>query len=212
MTFLVMGATGAQGGAVARLLAAQGHQVRGLGRSGNVPDGVRPHTGPLEQAFDGVSHVSAVLPMFLDAAEVDIWVQTLCEQSLKAGVERLVFNTGNRIPADATGVPLFETRRAASAALLASGVPTVVLRPPVYLDNLRAPWVTARLSGEGVLSYPLPASMPVAWLSHDDLAAATAAALTRDGLEGSELDLGGPEALTGPQLAAAFGDSVIYDA
>lgn len=201
MTILVLGATGAQGGAVARRLVAEGHRVRGFGRSGQVPAGVEPVTGPLEAALDGVTHVSLVLPMMLERAELDRWVEVVAGSR----VRRVVFNTANRIPSTVTDVALFESRRAASDALLASGVPTVVLRPPVYLDNLRAPWVAGRLAAERVLSYPLPADLPVAWISHDDLAAATVAALTRDGLEGGVLDVGGPESLTGPQLAAAFG-------
>lgn len=50
----------------------------------------------------------------------------------------------------------------------------------------------------------------MAWLSHADLAAATTAALTADGLAGITLDLGGPDAVTGPELAAAFGPGIRY--
>jgi hypothetical protein len=88
--------------------------------------------------------------------------------------------------------------------VLDSPVPAVVLCPPIYLENLAAPWVRQGLTGEGVLRYPLPASVPVAWLSHADLAAATLAALTGDDLVGATLDLGG-EPVAGPELAAAFG-------
>lgn len=210
MTFLVFGATGAQGGAVARRLVAQGHRVRGFGRTANVPEGVEAFTGPLEEAFDGVTHASVVVPMDFERAEVDAWAETIAKAA--GGVRRLVFNTGNRIPDQATDVPMFESRRAAADTVLASGVPTVVLRPPVYLDNLRLPWTAARLEHDGVLSYPLPALMPVAWLSHADLATATLAALTRDGLEGETFDLAGPDTVTGPELAAAFGSHVTYEA
>ncbi|MEV4175490.1 NAD(P)H-binding protein [Nonomuraea sp. NPDC049709] len=213
MRFLVIGASGAQGGAVARQLAAQGHEVRGFSRNGKVPDGVRPFLGHLgdaqqvKEAFDGVTHASVVLPMVYDAPTVSAYVRHLIDGARAAGVRRLAFNTGNRLPAVATGVAAFETRRRAAAALLDSGVPTVVLRPPLYADNLLAPWV----AGPGVLRYPLPAGVAVPWLSHADLGAATAAVLVRDGLEGATLDLGGPDAVTGPELAAMVRPGVRYE-
>ncbi|MBB2909392.1 uncharacterized protein YbjT (DUF2867 family) [Streptosporangium becharense] len=212
---LVIGATGAQGGAVARLLAARGHETRGLIRSreaaGRLPEGVEPVVGDLgdsaglKAAFAGVTHASVLLPMVYESETSASYVRNVADAALAAGVERLVFNTGNRVPEAVTGVAAFETRRTAAEALLASGVPTVVLRPPVYLDNLCAPWAAGPIVHDGVLSYPLPAETPVAWLGHADLAAATAAALTRDGLAGAVLDIGGGDVVTGPELAAALG-------
>ncbi|MFI6532635.1 SDR family oxidoreductase [Nonomuraea sp. NPDC050547] len=211
MTFLVMNAAGAQGGAVARRLLAEGLPVRAFTRSGPAPEGARPFTGDLadgaavKAAFDGVTHASVMLPMVYDAGTVDLYVRNVRDAALAAGVRRLVFNTGNRLPAAGTGVPAFETRRRAGDDLRAAGLPVVELRPPIYLDNLAAPWVAGPLAAEGVLAYPLPADLPVAWLSHADLAAATHAALTLDGLEGEILNVGAAEAVTGADLAAAIG-------
>ncbi|MFI7465032.1 SDR family oxidoreductase [Nonomuraea sp. NPDC049646] len=211
MTFLVIGAAGAQGGAVARRLVAEGHPVRGLTRSGRVPRGVEPVAGDLggaeavKAAFAGVTHASVTLPMVYEPDTVAAHVRHVRDAALAAGVRRLVFNTANRLPEAATQVAAFETRRWAVRTLRSAGLPLVVLCPPVYLDNLAAPWVTGPLAAEGVLRYPLPADLPVPWLSHDDLAAATHAALVRDGLEGAVLRLGGPDVVTGDELAAAFG-------
>ncbi|TDE22095.1 NAD-dependent epimerase/dehydratase family protein [Nonomuraea mesophila] len=221
MRFLVIGASGAQGGAVARRLAADGHEVRGFSRTANVPEGVRHFPGDLgdavrvKEAFDGVTHASVVLPMEFDPATVSAYVRHVIGGARAGGVRRLVFTTGNRLPeprsGGETGVAAFDTRRAAAAALLDSGVPVVVLRPPLYADNLLAPWVSGPLASAGVLRYPVPARVAVPWLTHDDLGAATAAALTRDGLDGLTLDVGGPQALTGDELAAAFGPEVRYE-
>ncbi|MBB6348248.1 SDR family oxidoreductase [Nonomuraea muscovyensis] len=210
MRFLVFGAGGAQGGVVARRLADEGYAVRGLSRAGAAPEGVEPFRADLgdaarvAEAFTGVTHASVVLPLEFEPGRVAAYVRHVVDAAKAAGVRRLVFCTGNRLPVDETGVAAFETRRAAARAMLESPVPSVVLCPPLYLENLAAPWVRDGLAAEGVLRYPVPAGVPVAWLSHADLAAATLAALTRDGLEGATLDLGG-EPVTGPELAAAFG-------
>ncbi|MEU6713656.1 NmrA family NAD(P)-binding protein [Nonomuraea sp. NPDC046802] len=210
MRFLVFGAGGAQGGAVARLLVEAGFAVRGVSRTRAVPEGVEPFqadlgdAGRVREAFAGVTHVSLVLPLEFEPDRVAAYVRHVVAAATAAGVRRLAFCAGNRLPRADTGQAAFETRRAAARAVLESPVPSVVLCPPLYLDNLAAPWVREALVNEGLLRYPVPAGVPVSWLSHADLAAATLAALTGDGLEGATLDLGG-EPVTGPELAAAFG-------
>ncbi|GAA3192566.1 SDR family oxidoreductase [Nonomuraea roseoviolacea] len=206
MRILVIGAGGAQGGAVARRLAAEGYAVRGLSRTGSAPQGVEPFAADLgdaarvAEAFAGVTHVSVTLPLVFEAERVESYVRNVLDAASGAGVRRLVLNTGNRLPGRVTGVAAFDTRRAAAAAALASGVPSVVVSPPLYLENLAAPGV---LEG-GVLRHPLPGDVPVSWLSHADLAAATSAALLGDGRDGTTVTLGGPP-VTGLELAAAAG-------
>ncbi|MEV4840595.1 NmrA family NAD(P)-binding protein [Nonomuraea sp. NPDC049486] len=216
MRFLVFGAAGAQGGAVARRLVESGYEVRGFTRTGKVPEGVTPFRGDLgdagrvKEAFTGVTHASVVLPLVFEAETVAAFTRNVIEGARAAGVRRLVFNTGNRLPDGETGVAAFDTRRAAVRALRESGLPVVVLRPALYLENLLAPGVLGsplpdNHPGDGVLRYPLPADLPVAWLGHAGLGALTVAALTGDGLAESVVDAGGPAAVTGPELAAAFG-------
>lgn len=218
-TYLVIGANGAQGGAVARRLARAGHRVRGLTRTASSGAGARPGpagiewvAGALEDraalraAFDGVTHASVTLPLVYDPARVAAYTDNLIEAATAANLRRLVFNTTSRLPARPTTANAFETRRTAAEALLASGIPAVVLRPPVYLDNLCGPWVAPALMADGVLGYPIPADSPVGWLAHDDLGAITAAAFQRDELVGTAIDVGGSEVLTGPELARVFGE------
>ncbi|MEU4542908.1 NmrA family NAD(P)-binding protein [Nonomuraea dietziae] len=236
MNILVIGATGAQGGAVAGRLVGSGHAVRGLTRSGaGLPPGVTPVVGDLADAsavraaFDGVTHASVVLPLVFEPSVVETYIRAIAEAAVAAGVRRLVYNTANRMPSAPTSVAAFETRRFATSVLVESGVETVVVRPPLYLDNLCAPWVAGPLVHEGVLRYPLPADVPVSWLSHADLATATIAALTTPTAdlapataalappsaatvspaaagpgEGFAVDLGGADVVTGTELAAAF--------
>lgn len=215
MRVAVVGATGFQGGAVARLLTERNHRVRTLSRR---PEGDRPplpgvscatgdlgHAEDVRQLFSGATHAAVVMPLVYEPEQVRRYARNIAEAAVAAGVRRLVYNANTRVPRSATAVAAFETRRIAEEVLRDSGVPLVVLRPPVYLDNLFSPWNGPALVNEGVLAYPLPADVPTAWLSHRDLAEAVHAALTVDGLEGRTFDIGGARTLTGEELAEAFG-------
>ncbi|MDV9190112.1 NmrA family NAD(P)-binding protein [Streptomyces sp. SR27] len=215
MRVAVVGATGFQGGAVARLLAERHHRVRTLTRR---PEADRPplpgafflggdlgRPDDVRRLFEGTTHAFVTMPLVYEAERVEAYARHIGEAAREAGTVRLVLNTNTRIPLGPTDVAAFETRRLAERVLRESGVPLVVIRPPVYLDNLFSPWNGPSLVDEGVLAYPLPESTRTAWLSHRGLALAALSALTREGLEGRTFDIGGERALTGGQLAAAFG-------
>ncbi|MEV8590649.1 NmrA family NAD(P)-binding protein [Streptomyces sp. NPDC051180] len=215
MRVAVVGATGFQGGAVTRLLAERQHRVRALTRR---PEADRPpvpgavfvagdlgRPAAVRRLFDGTTHAFVTMPLVYDAGRVEAYARHVAEAALAAGTLRLVFNTNTRIPPGPTAVPAFETRRLAERVLRESGVPLVVIRPPVYLDNLFSPWNGPALVDEGVLAYPLPEGARTAWLSHRGLAEAALAALTREGVEGRTFDIGGERSLTGGELATAFG-------
>ncbi|MFC4014022.1 NmrA family NAD(P)-binding protein [Nonomuraea purpurea] len=129
MRFLVFGAGGAQGGAVARRLAEAGFAVRGVSRARAVPEGVEPFqadlgdAGRVREAFAGVTHVSLVLPLEFEPDRVAAYVRHVVAAATAAGVRRLVFCTGNRLPRADTGEAAFEAGLAAvMGARTATGV------------------------------------------------------------------------------------------
>ncbi|MCD2464311.1 MULTISPECIES: SDR family oxidoreductase [unclassified Streptomyces] len=215
MRVAVVGATGFQGGAVARLLTERHHRVHTLTRR---PSADRPplpgaafvagdlgRPDDVRRLFEGTTHAFMTMPLVYEGERVEAYARNVAAAALEAGTERLVFNSNTRIPLGPTDVAAFETRRLAERVLRDSGVPLVVIRPPVYLDNLFSPWNGPSLVDDGVLAYPLPAAARTAWLSHRGLAEAALAALSREDLEGRTFDIGGERSLTGGELAAAFG-------
>ncbi|WP_432247824.1 SDR family oxidoreductase [Streptomyces sanyensis] len=219
MRVAVVGATGHQGGAAARLLAGRGHLVRTLSRRPGadrpalpgvlVIDGDLGRQEDVHRLFDGATHAVVTMPLVYEAEKVMRYAQHLAKAARESRLRRIVYNANTRMPSGTTRLAAFETRRLAETVLregLADGgAELVVLRPPVYLDNLFSPWNGPALVDDGVLAYPLPEDSPVAWLSLSDLAGAVAAALTAEGVGGRSFDIGGARSLTGAELAEAFG-------
>lgn len=194
-TIAVHGATGSQGGPVARLLTAAGHDVRPLTRAAGVDLLDR---AALEAAYAGADAVVLQLPLVYDERALAMG-EHAARAAEAAGVEHLVLNASCPLPPARIGVPFLDARHIAAGA----AVPRVtVLQPTLYLENVRAPWSTAH---EGVIRYPLPAEAPVAWVATEDVAAAAVRAI--DDEVAGWFALPGPIA-TGHEVAAAVADAL----
>jgi uncharacterized protein YbjT (DUF2867 family) len=213
----VVGANGAQGGAVTHALISRGIRVRGLGRKYR-PAGPEEEYRPanlgdpvgLRAAFEGLTAVCFTMPLVYDTELTAQYAGNVAAAAAQAGVQRLVFNANTRFPQQATQIAGFETRRAAEEALRRSGLPVAVVRPTVYLENLLAPPVTNAVNELGVLAYPVPAGTPIAWMSLRDLGAAVAAVLEAEEFDAGVHEIGGAD-LTGPELADALGQGIGRD-
>ena len=76
----------------------------------------------------------------------------------------------------------------------------------MYTGNIAAPWSVPAPVHQGVPAYPLPADRRVSWISWEEAAAYAVAALKRSDLATRKplFQTGGPQALTGPELAAVM--------
>lgn len=68
------------------------------------------------------------------------------------------------------------------------------------MDNVMAPWSIPAIQN-GTFAYAAPADVAISWISHRTLAAAVLAAATAPVL-GQSIRIGGPAAITGPEIAA----------
>ncbi|MFK0011609.1 NmrA family NAD(P)-binding protein [Streptomyces sp. NPDC091027] len=219
MTYVIHGATGAQGAPVAAALVAAGKSVTALTRDAEaaVP-GARVFPADyadlarLTEAYRGAQGVFVHLPMGPEedrrrfAANVVAAVQ-------ETRPDRVVVSTSG----DDSGLrdPSGSALGALVAGLAESGVSCTVVAPKLYMENLLLPPVLGTTRETGVLRYPLRHDFPVAWSSHLDVADVVAALFEQTGITGT-VAVGQDPAVTGPQLAEAFagrlGRPVTYEA
>ena len=213
---LVYGANGVRGGAVVRRLLGDGYAVRAITRDPAASPwrgqaGVETvaadldEPASLERASAGVDAVVFHLPLVYDRALAARYARRAVDAARNAGVGRLVYQGNLAVPEEPTDVAAFEIDREAAAIVLGGGVPATALRPTVYMDNLLGPWTAPGIVGAGVVAYPIPAEAAASWLGADDAAALVSAALNRPQLAGRTIAIGGPEALTGDDVAARLG-------
>jgi NAD(P)H dehydrogenase (quinone) len=119
----------------------------------------------------------------------------------RAGVGHVFYTSAVNADDPANPAPVVPDHRATEEALAASGLPWTALRNGIYTETLLlavrpavAAGVYASNGGDGAISY----------VTRADLAAATAAILAQPADPGRVLDLTGPEAVTGADVAAVL--------
>lgn len=185
--------SGQQSGAIAEALRKAGWDVAGSSRT----DRHDPR-----DAAAGARALVLTIPQDHRPGAMTGFVGYWVEAAQSRAIGRIVLNLGGT-PGAADEHPFFADLHAARNQVAQSGLPFVVLQPTVYLDNLAAPWARDALAA-GTIAYPAAPDAPVSWLSHRTLGAWVAA--VADGrADGQTLAVGGPEALTGAELAREIG-------
>jgi uncharacterized protein YbjT (DUF2867 family) len=211
---LVSGATGRQGGAVARHLLRRGFRVRALTR-----DPSKPAAGALlergaqlaEGDFDDHASIVHALEGCYGAFSVqnfwevgkDAEIRQGCafaDLAKAAGVRHLVYSSVGSAHRG-TGIPHFESKWQVEEHIRAIGVPHTILRPVFFMQN----WETMRdaiLGGQ--LPQPLSPGKRLQQVSVEDIGAFAALAFERpEDWLGRAFDLAGDEP-TMRETAAAF--------
>ena len=208
MIAAVLGATGKQGGAVARHLIEAGWDVRAVSRFAQVPSGaVADQDSPesLVRAFAGADAVFSVQPAphdprspqgYSPAVETR-WGRNVADAALAAGVPHLVYSSLVAAAAE-TGVASFDSKWQVERHIADIGLPATVLRPTTFMDGLYAP-------GLPKLTHLLHPSIRYHLIAVDDIGAIAARVLADPArFAGSSLTLAG-DLLTPVEIAGLMG-------
>jgi uncharacterized protein YbjT (DUF2867 family) len=231
----VLGATGTQGGAVARALLADGEfgvravtrdaastKARSLADLGaDVVEADLTDENSLRAAFEGAYGAFLVTPYWehRSPARELAEVESLISAAQAAGLQHVVWSTledtwevipadDNRMPMVEGGyrVPHFDVKGGSADALFAkSGLPTTYLLMSFYWDNLLALQKPQR-DPDGTLALHLPiGDTAIAGASSDDIGQAVLQVLRRPAETIGATVPVASDHLTGEQIAAALG-------
>jgi uncharacterized protein YbjT (DUF2867 family) len=217
MRVTVFGATGVQGSAQVRALAAAGHDPVAVSRAPEpwTIDGKEIETfaadyrdlASLAEAVVGSDAVFLNMPStsFQAAAPLIAAVDVIARAAAASPTTKmLVFNTSLPVSETTRGYAAQDARFEMRRLIFESGVPAVSIQPVVFLDNLMG-WGWPSIATRNTIVYPHKETLDVSWICHDDVAALMIAAMERPHLAGRSFAVGGPETVRLPELARKLG-------
>jgi uncharacterized protein YbjT (DUF2867 family) len=203
---LVAGATGQQGGGVARLLARRGHRVRGLTRKPDGPaakslrqEGVEVVAGDYEapRSVEAAAKGSDVAFIVATPFEKGTGAETkgavaAMDAARAAGVPYLVYSSVSDADRK-TGIPHFDSKAEAEQHLQGMGVDYSIVAPVFFMENFTSPWMGAGLA-KGVVAMSLPGDRKLQSVSVRDVARYSALAIEqRTTFRGKRVNIAGDE-------------------
>ena len=207
---LVTGATGQQGGAVARALLAKGQKVRVMTRhpekaaslaqaGAEVVQGDLTNQAILQMALRGVHGVFAMSTPFEAGMEAEVRQGIMLADAAKqAGIAHYVYTSVGSAHRN-TGIPHFDSKWKVEQHIRQIGLPATVLRPVWFMENFTT---FAKPSAEGVLMLPMRPARKLAMVALKDIGEFGVAAFLRPkDFLGQAIDLAGDD-LTMPETAA----------
>ncbi len=203
-SILVTGATGRQGGAVARALLARGEAVRVMtrspekavewGRSGaEVVQGNFDDYQSLQEAVEGVRGAYIMSTPYEQGPgeEVDQG-RSMVYACREANVPHIVYSSVCGADKE-TGIPHFDSKCEIENYIRDSGLTYTILRPVSFMENFESDPVRRSLE-KGVLSMPLSPDTMLQMVSVDDVGRFAAEALADpESHGGQEIDLAGDQ-------------------
>ncbi len=215
---LVTGATGQQGGAVARELLARGHKVKAMTRKpdgdnakalaelgAEVVQGDLDDAASLERALDGAWGVFAVQNALEAGVEVEEEQgKRTAEIAKKAGVQHFVY-TSVASAHRQTGIPHFDNKWRVEETVRGLGFPScTIIRPVFFMDNFLSPWFKPGID-EGKLMIAIKPDTVVQMIAVADIGKYGQRAFERhEELNGRAIDIAGDEH-TMPETAEIIG-------
>jgi uncharacterized protein YbjT (DUF2867 family) len=213
---LVCGATGKQGGAVARSLLERGFRVRALTRDPQKPEaqalaeqGAEVVQGDMEDRsavdqvlIEGVYGVFSVQNFWVTGYDGEVQQgKTVADAARAAGVDHFVYSSVGSAHRK-TGIPHFESKREIEEHVRQIGLPFTIFRPTFFMQNWE--WTREMILG-GTLAQPLDPDKPLQQVAAEDIGAFAAIAFENpDSWIGREVGLAGDEQSMS-EIAETFG-------
>jgi uncharacterized protein YbjT (DUF2867 family) len=214
---LVTGATGQQGGAVARHLLAQGWPVRALTRDPNKPaawalaqagaevvQGDNEDRASLDAAMKNVYGVFSVQNFWGPDVGVEGEVRQgkhIADAAKAANVKHFVYTSVGGAERS-SGIPHFESKWQIEQLIGSLGLPATILRPVAFMDNYN--WNRSAILNGTFVSMGLHPETVWQIIAVDDIGAFAALAFAQpEAYMGRAIEIAG-DALTEPQAAATL--------
>jgi uncharacterized protein YbjT (DUF2867 family) len=202
--YVVAGATGKQGGAVARSLLDRGFRVRALTRDPQKPEaqaladqgaevaqGDMEDRSSMERALEGAYGIFSVQNFWETGYDGEVQQgKTVADAAKSAGVEHLVYSSVGSAHRQ-TGIPHFESKWEVENHVREIGLPYTILRPVFFMQN----WEMMRgMILKGTLAQPLDPDKPLQQVAGEDIGTFAAIAFENPNRWiGREVDLAGDE-------------------
>jgi len=206
---LVTGGTGTVGSRVVARLAQRGVPTRVLTRSDqkarDLPRGIEGVVGnmeersPLRDLFAGCDRMFLLTPV--SPTEVGQG-RNAAIVAAELEMRHVVFLSVHDVE-KGEHIPHFKSKLEIERVLNENGVPTTVVMPNNFFQNDL--WLRDAIAGQGVYPQPLGSAHCLSRIDAGDIADAVVRLLATDQEPGRRVPLVGPDCLSGPACAAAWG-------
>jgi uncharacterized protein YbjT (DUF2867 family) len=215
---LVTGATGQQGGSLARLLLQKKHKVYALtrnaqsssaqdlrNRGANILKGDLDDSDSLEHAVKDVESVFLMGTPFEDGTEGEIHRgKLMTDIAKKNGIEHLVYSSVANADKN-TGIPHFESKYKVEQHIKNLGIPHTIIGPTFFMENLLGPGLE-----QGQLALPLSPSTTLQQSALENIAEFSALVIERrKPFLGKRIDIASDE-VTGEQATNILSNMLGY--
>jgi uncharacterized protein YbjT (DUF2867 family) len=217
-TILVTGATGQQGGSLARLLFQKKHKVYALtrnaqsssaqdlrNRGANIVKGDLDDSDSLEHAIKDVESVFLMGTPFEDGTGGEIRRgKLMTDIAKKNGIQHLVYSSVANADKN-TGIPHFESKYKVEQHIKNLGIPHTIIGPTFFMENLLGPGLE-----QGQLALPLSPSTTLQQSALQNIAEFSALVLERrKPFLGKRIDIASDE-VTGEQATNILSNMLGY--
>ena len=172
-------------------------------------------TETLKRAFTGRDAAAFSLPFTFDYDVAAQFGRNIAEAAKAAKLKKVVFNTSCFVADRDLGLTAHDGRREIERAIAASGVNYVFIEPVVFMNNISSPWSKPGILRTKMFTYPASETLKISWISLEDVSRIMVAALQNDAADRQHVPVGGPEALTGfdiaKTLSSAAGFPIKFD-